>query len=173
MRSVCARNTPRDQPDGTRDVLLLGVWWLNVDPSTLHDFTHRVQQDFTGPGPYPPMVLPQPAPAPFMHQSSSSATSGSRSAMPLLAPRVPMPKDASVIPSPSIPVCASSPPDTQAAHSALTSPVSSVSSQTPPDARRVLSGNPSWSLILVRFCRHSSSLIFPSFNFLQVARPSL
>jgi len=110
-------------------------WQLNVDPSTLRDFSNRVQQDFAGPGPYPPMVLPQPAPAPFTHQSSSSATSGSGSAMPLLAPRVPMPKDAPVIPSPSIPSYPSSPPDTPgASHSASTSPASSVSPQTPPDA---------------------------------------
>ena len=154
-------------------MLLLGVWWLNVDPSTLYDFMHRVQQDFTGPRPYLPMVLPQPAPVPFMHQSSSSATSGSRSAMLLLAPCVPMPKDALIIPSPSISVCTSLPPNTQAAHLALTSSTSLVLSQMPPNAQCMLSGNPSWSLILVCFCRHSSSLISPSFNFLQVARPSL
>jgi len=58
-------------------------WQLNIDPSMLHDFTHHIQQDFTRPRPYPPMVLPQPALALFMHQSLSSATSGSRSAMPL------------------------------------------------------------------------------------------
>jgi len=44
-------------------------WQLNINPSTLRDFQHRVQQDFAGPGPYP-MVLPQLAP--FKHQSSSS-----------------------------------------------------------------------------------------------------
>jgi hypothetical protein len=53
----------------------------------------------------------------------------------LLAPRVPMPKDAPVIPSPSIPAYPTSPPDTpEASHSASTSPASSVSPQTPPDA---------------------------------------
>ena len=108
-------------------------WQLNVNPSMLHDFTYCIQQDFTGPGPYPPMVLPQLAPVPFMHQSSSSATSGSRSAMPLLAPHIPMPKDAPVILSLLIPICTSLPPNTQATHSASTSPASSVSSQMPPD----------------------------------------
>jgi hypothetical protein len=33
---------------------------LNIDLTTLRDFRTRVQHDFTGPGPYPPMVLPQP-----------------------------------------------------------------------------------------------------------------
>ncbi|KAI0290812.1 hypothetical protein BC826DRAFT_887414, partial [Russula brevipes] len=33
-------------------------WQLNVDPSTSGDFQPCVQQDFTGPGPYPVMVLP-------------------------------------------------------------------------------------------------------------------
>jgi hypothetical protein len=33
---------------------------LNVDLTTLRDFRTRVQHDFAGPGPYPPMVLPQP-----------------------------------------------------------------------------------------------------------------
>jgi hypothetical protein len=33
---------------------------LNVDLTTLRDFRTRIQHDFTGPGPYPPMVLPQP-----------------------------------------------------------------------------------------------------------------
>ena len=110
-------------------------WQLNVNPSTLRDFSNCIQQDFAGPSPYPPMVLPQPALVLFMHQSSSSATSGSGSAMPLLAPCVPMPKDALVIPSPSIPTYPSSPPDTPgASHSALTSPTSLVSLQMPPDA---------------------------------------
>jgi len=38
-------------------------WQLNVDSATLCDFQARVQLDFTGPGPYPAMVLPQPASA--------------------------------------------------------------------------------------------------------------
>lgn len=105
-------------------------WQLNVDPSTLRDFQSRVQRDFAGPGPYPPTVLPQPAPAPFGHQSSANAS------MPAFATRVALPKDAPVIPSPSIPVYRSSPPDTPetSPHSASTSPASSVSPQTPPDA---------------------------------------
>jgi hypothetical protein len=47
-------------------------WQLNVDPTTLRDFQARVQLDFAGQGPYPPMVLPQPAPAPFSHQSTGN-----------------------------------------------------------------------------------------------------
>ena len=140
-------------------------WWLNANPSMLCDFTYHIQQDFTRPGPYLPMDLPQPALVPFIHQSLSSATSGSRSAMPSLAPHVPMPKDAPVIPSLSIPTCTSLPSDTQATHLALTSPASLVLSQMPPNVQCMLSGNPSWSLILVLFCCHSLSLIFPSFNF--------
>jgi hypothetical protein len=111
-------------------------WQLNVDPTTLRDFQTRVQADFAGPGPYPPMVLPQPAPAPFSHQSTgnniNSSTGGS---IPAFASRVPLSKDAPVIPSPSIRTYPSSPPDTpEASHSASTSPASSVSPQTPPDA---------------------------------------
>jgi len=111
-------------------------WQLNVDPTTLRDFQARVQHDFAGPGPYPPMVLPQPAPAPFTHQSSSNVNSSSGSAISAFTPRVPLPKDAPVIPSPSIPnPTYPSPPDTpEASHSASTSPASSVSPQTPPDA---------------------------------------
>jgi len=109
-------------------------WQLNVDPSTLRDFQARVQQDFAGPGPYPLMVLPQPAPAPFTHQSASNVNSTSTS-IPSFASRVHVPKDAPVIPSPSIPTYPSSPPDTpEVSHSASTSPASSVSPQTPPDA---------------------------------------
>ena len=68
---------------------------LNIDSSrsTLLDFHHRVQQDFAGPRPPALIVLPQLAPGPFTHQSSSNASSVSGSAMPLLAPRVPMPKE--------------------------------------------------------------------------------
>jgi hypothetical protein len=109
-------------------------WQLNVDPTTLRDFQARVQQDFSGPGPYPQVVLPQPAPAPFTHQSTSHLNSSSTS-IPSFAPRVPLPKDAPVVPSPSIPTYPSSPPDTpEVSHSASTSPASSVSPQTPPDA---------------------------------------
>ncbi|KAI9508822.1 hypothetical protein F5148DRAFT_979263 [Russula earlei] len=109
-------------------------WQLNVDASTLRDFQCRVQHDFAGPGPYPPVVLPQPAPAPFTHQSASNVNS-TGSTIPSFTPRVPLPKDAPVIPSPSIPTYPSSPPDTpDASHSASTSPASSASPQTPPDA---------------------------------------
>src|SRR5216684_8395400 len=107
-------------------------WQLNVDPSTLRDFQARVQHDFAGPGPYPTTVLPQPAPAPFAHQSTGNINGSS---MPAFASRVPMPKDAPIIPSPTIRTYPSSPPDTpDASHSASTSPASSVSPQTPPDA---------------------------------------
>jgi hypothetical protein len=41
-------------------------WQLKVDPTMLCDFQARVQLDFAGPGPFPPMVLPQPAPALFI-----------------------------------------------------------------------------------------------------------
>ncbi|KAI0285233.1 hypothetical protein BC826DRAFT_918884 [Russula brevipes] len=110
-------------------------WQLNVDPSTLRDFQSRVQQDFAGPGPYPAMVLPQPAPAPFTHQSASNVNSNTGSSIPAFAPRASLPKDGPVIPSPSIPAYPSSPPDTpEASHSVSTSPASSVSPQTPPDA---------------------------------------
>jgi hypothetical protein len=61
-------------------------WQLNVDPSTLRDFQNRVQRDFAGPGPYPPMVLPQPVPAPFAHQSNTSSTAPT----PAFAPRAPL-----------------------------------------------------------------------------------
>src|SRR5258708_29423408 len=48
---------------------------------------------------------------------------------------VPLPKDAPIIPSPTIRTYPSSPPNTpDASHSASTSPASSVSPQTPPDA---------------------------------------
>ncbi|KAF8500503.1 hypothetical protein F5888DRAFT_1881058 [Russula emetica] len=79
-------------------------WQLNVDPTTLHDFQARVQQDFAGPGPYPPMVLPQPAPAPFSHQSTGNNINPSMgsSSIPAFASCVPLSKDAPVIPSPSI-----------------------------------------------------------------------
>lgn len=109
-------------------------WQLNVDPSTLRDFQNRVQRDFAGPGPYPPTVLPQPVPAPFAHQSAANVSGGT--SIPAFAARAPLPKDAPVIPSPSIRTYHSSPPDTPEAspHSASTSPASSVSPQTPPDA---------------------------------------
>jgi len=111
-------------------------WQLNVDPTTLRDFQARVQHDFAGPGPYPPTVLPQPAPAPFTHQSSTgNINSSTGTSIPAFAPRVPLPKDAPVIPSPSIRTYPSSPLDTpEASHSVSTSPASSVSPQTPPDA---------------------------------------
>ncbi|KAI0282484.1 hypothetical protein BGY98DRAFT_954300 [Russula aff. rugulosa BPL654] len=111
-------------------------WQLNVDPATLRDFQSRVQLDFAGPGPYPPTVLPQPTPAPFSHQSTgNNINSSTGSSIPAFASRVPLSKDAPVIPSPSIRTYPSSPPDTpEASHSASTSPASSVSPQTPPDA---------------------------------------
>jgi len=56
-----------------------------------------------------PDLIPHSSPStPFTHQSSSNASSSSSSAMPFLAPRIPMPKDAPVIPGPSIPAYASS-----------------------------------------------------------------
>jgi len=99
-------------------------------------FQARVQLDFAGPGPYPPMVLPQPAPAPFSHQSTgNNINSSTGSSIPAFASRVPLSKDAPVIPSPAIRTYPSSPLDTpEASHSASTSPASSVSPQTPPDA---------------------------------------
>ncbi|KZV73987.1 hypothetical protein PENSPDRAFT_554670, partial [Peniophora sp. CONT] len=33
-------------------------WQLNVDKDVLKDFTARVQNDFSGPGPYPALVIP-------------------------------------------------------------------------------------------------------------------
>jgi hypothetical protein len=63
-------------------------WQLNVDPTTLRDFQARVQLDFAGPGPYPPMVLPQPAPAPFSHQSTgNNINSSTGSSIPAFASR--------------------------------------------------------------------------------------
>jgi hypothetical protein len=76
-------------------------WQLNVDPTTLRDFQARVQLDFAGPGPYPPMVLPQPAPAAFSHQNTgNNINSSTGSSIPAFASRVPLSKDAPVIPSP-------------------------------------------------------------------------
>ena len=56
--------------------------------------------------------------------------------MPAFAPRVPLLKDALVVPSPAVPPYHYSHPNTPEAspHSASTSPASSVSLQTPPDA---------------------------------------
>jgi hypothetical protein len=111
-------------------------WQLNVDPATLRDLQSRVQLDFAGPGPYPPTVLPQPTSAPFSHQSTGNNINSSMgSSIPAFASHVPLFKDAPVIPSPSIRTYPSSPPDTpEASHSASTSPASSVSPQTPPNA---------------------------------------
>jgi len=108
-------------------------WQLNVDPTTLRDFESRVRQDFAGPGPYPAVVLPQSAPAPFTHPNASNSSSSS--SIPSFTTRVSVPKDAPpVVPSPAI-AYPSSPPDTpEASHSVSTSPASSVSPQTPPDA---------------------------------------
>ena len=105
-------------------------------PATLRDFQSRVQLDFAGPGPYPPTVLPQPTSAPFSHQSTgNNINSSTGSSIPAFASHVPLSKDAPVIPSPSIRTYPSSPPDTpEASHSASTSPASSVSPQTPPNA---------------------------------------
>ena len=77
-----------------RDALLPGVATPSSILLDLHYliFHHHIQQDFAGPGPHAPIV-PQPALGPFTHQSSSNASSGSGSAMPLLAPCVPMPKE--------------------------------------------------------------------------------
>jgi hypothetical protein len=73
---------------------------LNVDPTTLRDFQARVQLDFAGPGPYLPMVLP---PHPSPHQSTgNNKNSSTGSSIPAFASRVPLSKDAHVIPSPSI-----------------------------------------------------------------------
>jgi hypothetical protein len=71
---------------------------------------------------------------PFVHQSTSNINSTS-SSIPAFAPRDPLPKGA-LIPSPSIRTYPSLPLDTSEAspHSAPTSPVSSVSLQTLPDA---------------------------------------
>lgn len=105
-------------------------WQLNVDPTTLRDFESRVRHDFAGPGPYPTVVLPQTAPAPFTHSTNPIPSTS----IPSFTTRVSLPKDAPVIPSPPI-TYPSSPPDTpEASHSASTSPASSVSPQTPPDA---------------------------------------
>ena len=48
---VCA---PRSQPNGTTVVLVPVEWQLNIDPSMLRNFQHRVQQALAGPGLYPP-----------------------------------------------------------------------------------------------------------------------
>jgi len=82
------------------------------------------------------MVLPQPAPAPFSHQTTgNNVNSSTGSSIPAFSYRAPLSKDAPVIPSPSVRAYPSSPPDTpEASHSASTSPASSVSPQTPPDA---------------------------------------
>jgi len=104
-------------------------------PTTLRDFQARVQLDFASPGFYPPMVLPQPAPAPFSHQSlGNNINSSTGSSIPAFVSPVPLSKDAPVIPSPPIRTCPSPPRYPEASHSASTSPASSVSPQTPPDA---------------------------------------
>ena len=51
---VCA---PRS---GTTVVLVPVEWQLNVDPSMLRNFQHRVQQVLAGPGPLSPTVPPHP-----------------------------------------------------------------------------------------------------------------
>src|SRR5260370_5228713 len=57
------------------------------------------------------MVLPQPASAPFAHQSTTKISS-SGSSMPAFASCIPFPKDAPIIPSPTIRTYPFSPPNT-------------------------------------------------------------
>src|SRR5260370_31372143 len=57
------------------------------------------------------MVRPQPAPTPFAHQTTANISS-SVSSMPAFVSCVPFPKDALIIPSPTIRTYPSSPPDT-------------------------------------------------------------
>jgi hypothetical protein len=110
-------------------------WQLNVDPTTLCDFQARVQLDFAGPGPYPAMILPQPAPAPFSHQNTgNNINSSTGSSMPAFSFRVPLSKDAPLFPVPWSEHTLIPPDTPEASHSASTSPASSVSPQTPPDA---------------------------------------
>src|SRR5258708_11693276 len=84
------------------------------------------------------MVLPQPAPTLFAHQNTTNiSSSGSSMTCFHFPPQscIPLPKDDPIIPSLTIRTCPSSPPGTpEASHSALTSPVSSVLPQIPPDA---------------------------------------
>src|SRR5882762_10640103 len=92
---------------------------LNVDPSTVPNFESQVRRDFTGPGPYPPIVLPQPSSSPF-HTSASSSTSipsfGHRTS--LLKPTQP-----AIVPSPLVCYPTPSTPDTPScSHSTSTSP---------------------------------------------------
>ena len=99
--AACIRDICRAVPSSTslgpmeREMCSYLDWQLDVDPTTLRDFQARVQLDFAGPGPYPPMVLPQPAPAPFSHQSTGSSIFA-------FTPHVPLSKDAPVILSPPI-----------------------------------------------------------------------
>jgi hypothetical protein len=94
---------------------------LNFDPSTLRDFESRVRHDFTGPGPYPTVVLSPTTPAPFAHNANPS------SSIPSFTTCISLLK---VIPS--LPLAyPSSPLDKpEASHSASTSPASLVSPQT-------------------------------------------
>ena len=52
-------------------------WQLNVDKDVLQDFTLRVQKDFSGPGPYPALVIPAESSSAAHHEGSNLAAFGS------------------------------------------------------------------------------------------------
>ncbi|KAH9942195.1 uncharacterized protein BXZ73DRAFT_97614 [Epithele typhae] len=50
-------------------------WQLNIEPSALKEFEHKVRRDFKGFGPYPTYVLPSPAPSPMPSTTPYTAPS--------------------------------------------------------------------------------------------------
>lgn len=101
-------------------------WQLNVDKDVLEDFTVRVRSDFSGPGPYPALVIPT--------ESSSSANDGSnlaafgQSGIYTPAPATESPR------GPEVDMLSSSPPTPGASSSASVSPASIAAPRTPTDS---------------------------------------
>ena len=120
-------------------------WQLNVDPTELKDFEHKVRHDFKGPGPYPTYALPSPAPSPMPSTtpyasgapapaptfvtgqipSASAAPSKRSSSQPI---PIPHPERAYLTP----PTSPDTPETPEASRSLSTSPASSASPPTPP-----------------------------------------
>ena len=130
-------------------------WQLNVDPTELREFEHKVRRDFKGQGPYPTYNLPSPAPSPMPSTTPYTSTGTTRapsfvtgqiaagagaSAAPVAAPvakpapprsgsqPIPIPERA----YPSPPHSPDTPETPEASRSLSTSPASSASPPTPP-----------------------------------------
>jgi hypothetical protein len=100
-------------------------WQLNVEPTVLDEFTRRVSSDFSGPGPYPALILPSEAESASSSLHSFGQSGSARIYAPASPADSPVRGDVSMSSSPSTPGASSS---------VSVSPASIAAPRTPTDA---------------------------------------